>query len=74
MLEPGVERQLIKESVTSINIESTLAIHSEIWDDKYSVGLKFRLFTKDLVEKTITIGITSDTKWTEEVFKQYQDC
>jgi hypothetical protein len=73
MLEAGVEKKMPNNA--RINIKSTPAIHDEIWDDKYCVGLVFKLFESNTnITNVINIGITSDTSWTYEIQEHYRDC
>ncbi len=73
MLEAGMEKPMPVEN--SARIKSTPAIHDEIWDDQYCVGLIFKLFESDTdTTNVINIGITSDTRWAYEIQENYRDC
>ena len=74
-LDPLMQDDVTLVPGTSVGIRPTIAQHNEIIAYQYSIGLIFELYESptDRTLKT-SIGITGDTKWTNEIHSQYQEC
>jgi hypothetical protein len=72
ILQARLEKNIADDKL--IRLEVTRADHKEIWSDEYSIGLIFKLFTEDTDIPALSLGFTSDTGWSGDIQKQYNDC